>query len=85
MNTLTPNEKVRLSQKKYYDNNKEKCSQIRLRRTYVKDFGNEYVDKLYEKYDGNMTKIQKTIKICRAYRLLNENGFNFNEGIDQFL
>ena len=32
-----------------------------------------------------MTKIQKTIKICRAYRLLNENGFNFNEGIDQFL
>ena len=74
-----------MSQKKYYDNNKEKCSQIRLKRTYIKDFGQEYVDKLYEKYECDMSKIQKIVKICRAYRLLNENNFNFNEGLEQFL
>lgn len=85
MNTLTPIERLRVSQKKYYDNNKEKCSQIRLRRTYVKDFGKEFVDKLYEKYNNEMPPIQKTIKICRAYKLLSDSGFNFEMGIEQFL
>ena len=85
MNTLTPQERLRVAQKKYYDTNKDKCSQMRLKRTYVKDFGKDFVDKLYEKYNSDIQKIQKTVKICRAYSLLNENGFNFNEGIEQFL
>ena len=75
----------RLAQKKYYDANKEKCNQGRLRRTYVRDFGKEYVDTLYEKYDGDMSVIKLKIKMYRAYKRLNDNNIEVICPMESFL
>jgi hypothetical protein len=64
---MDKNEKLKISQKKYYEKNKSHLNEGRLKRTYVKDFGQEYVDKLYVKYNGDTTQIKPIIKIRRAY------------------
>ena len=86
MDKLTSGEKLKICQKKYYENNKEKCNQARNKRNYVKDFGKEYVDKLYEKYNGDMSQIKPIIKIRRAYMTLKNTGIDLNDDSDtQFL
>ena len=62
----------REASKKYYDNNKEKCNRDRLKRQYMSEFGRDFVNLLYEKYDDNTSKIKAIIKIKRACKILDE-------------
>lgn len=75
-------EKLKISQKKYYEKNKAHLNEGRIKRTYVKEFGQEYVDKLYEKYNGDSAQIKSIIKIRRAYKKMTDNSADF-KGVDE--
>ena len=79
---MDKNQKLKISQKKYYEKNKSHLNEARLKRTYVKDFGQEYVDKLYEKYNGDTTQIKPIIKIRRAYMKATNINTKF-KGVDE--
>tara|TARA_B110000285_G_C14868011_1_gene487780 strand:+ start:60 stop:308 length:249 start_codon:yes stop_codon:yes gene_type:complete len=82
---MDKNERLKLSQKKYYEKNKSHLNEARLKRTYIKEFGNEYVDKLYEKYNGDMIQIKSIIKIRRAYMKMENINADFKGVDEQFL
>ena len=78
---MDKNQKLKISQKKYYEKNKSHLNEARLKRTYVKDFGQDYVDKLYENYNGDMTQIKPILKMRRAYMKITNINTEF-KGVD---